>query len=131
MKLKWSSRYLKTQGSLEFLLADLLVEVLDLFPKVWLLNQSKLLESRQSSLFPSLIHNQPILECEDSRSREVHFFARIRLLQSADCKIMEGNSRMSAASDPATDYIWPACDQGVLVGMKRDVWKGLLIGVSY
>lgn len=107
------------------------MEVLDLFPRIWLLNQPKLLKSRQSSLFPSFIHNEPILESEDSRSREVHFLSRIRLLQSADCKIMESNSGMSAASDPATDYIWPACNQGVLVGMKRDVWKCLLTGISY
>ncbi|KAF5571001.1 ADH7-NADP(H)-dependent alcohol dehydrogenase [Fusarium pseudoanthophilum] len=82
--------------------------------EIRLLNQTKLLKGRQRSLFFSFIHNKPILESEDSCSREVHPPPRTRLVQSADCKIMERNSSVSSALDPTTDDIGPTCNRGVI-----------------
>lgn len=99
----------------------------DFFSWVGGSNQSQLLRSSQGLLLANLVNNLPVLQSEDSGSREVNLLAGAGLVEFAHRKVIKGNTGVFASANPAANHIVPFSDQGELVSVERDIWECLQI----
>lgn len=60
------------------------MQVLNLLSSVGECNQSKLLKGCQRSLLASLVHNETILESENSNAGKMNFLAGVGFIESTD-----------------------------------------------
>ena len=100
--------------------------ILDLFAWIRRSNQSQLLQSCQSLLFADLVHNFPILQRENSCTREIDLFSGIWLVELANCEVVKFPAGVLATPNPAAYHVVSLSNQGELVGVEGNTRERLL-----
>jgi hypothetical protein len=101
-------------------------------PPCWLWQQLQLLQPRQRTLLPNLLHNLPVLQRENRHSAQIHFLPRVLRQRPIPQENGDTGTSMSAAADPAREDVVARRDIAVrAIELNGEVWEELRPQLSW